>query len=199
MKVRKLRVQNPAPMFPFVAGTACGVLLSFIVTGTPRQLAKAFEIHDVPGAILLFRPSGLVGQVTDVVSGNVGFSHTAIYVGLQDEDGEPIVVDAQPGSGVHAHKLSTFEGRETVVIPLTKEETRYARRRALSYLERRIPYRGAAGGISCTEFVLACLPAAYRKHLDGFSSPNDLARAYGVDGEDAKPLAVRKLAAKLLR
>ncbi len=74
--------------------------------------------------------------------------------------------------------MCPIEERAIERIPLTRNETDYARGAAQALLNQKTPYRGRRGGLNCAEFVVACLPRKWRSDLPKNPSPNDLAKVW---------------------
>lgn len=195
------RQENPAVPLVFALGALCGSVVTFFkVGGRPIPASDFEELQEAHGAILLFAPDTVVGYALDAGSGFYGYSHAALYLGYVDEHGEPLLFDIHAGQGLHLRPLSYYGERYIAVVPLSKEDTEYARKEARKFLKNGVPFRGAPGGMSCSELVMACLPPSYRRGLEGFVSPNDMARAFGLPTRYNNPgVDSKKLRRKLLR
>lgn len=115
-----------------------------------------------------------------------------------DNDGNVLVAESFGQTGTRLHPLDSYGSRGVTVIPLDARDAAYARQRALRLIERKTPYRGQPGGLTCSEFVAECLPPALRREKDlyGFVTPNDIAEAFGVPKRERETKQLKK---KLLR
>lgn len=195
-----VRAPNPLPLLALTAGFGTGVLCGaslvfFRLGGAKLDHGEYVELEDIEGAVLLFGDDGsLVDKVIDAATGTTGICHAGLWVGLTDREGEPLFVEAWAKDGVRLVRPDHHEGREVVVIPLSAEETAYARQAALRHLHARTPYRGRRGGMTCSEFVVACLPPRLRARFDrGLVTPAELASELMKDHD------VTELKTKLLR
>ncbi len=205
--------ENPAPLLlaasAFAVGIICGTTLTFYeIGGTPLGAAEYVELEEVEGAILLFHSDdprstwdNTIARGVDLASGRYGYSHCALHCGLTDKDGDVLVAESFGQTGTRLHLLKNYGSRGVTVIPLDARDAAYARERALRLIERKTPYRGQTGGVTCSEFVVECLPPALRreKNLYGFVTPNQIAEAFGVPKRERNPAETRKLKQKLLR
>lgn len=162
----------------FAGGAMAGAASTFFgVGGRTLNHGEYVEIDDVAAAILLFGHDGSgVDEAIDIYSRRAGICHAALHVGLTDADGNPMLIESWPRTGVRLRSPDDYREREVIVVPLSADDTAYARQAALAHLHRRTPYRGRPGGLTCSEFVVACLPSRLRKMFrTGLVTPAQLA------------------------
>lgn len=175
------REQNPWVALPFLLGTITGAGLIFFKVGGSIDAQHDFkQLSDRQGGILLVAPSeNLYERGIDYTTGGQGYSHSALYLCLVDEEHNPLIVDCQHNVGVQIRPLTEFKERQVAFIPLSASDTAYARGAALARLG--LPYRGRPNGLTCSEFVATCLPPALRMQIAGkFVTPNSIAQAFKV-------------------
>lgn len=198
----EVREDNPGEVLVFVVGALCGSAFTFFAAGGgPKQPLEDFELERTDGAIVLFHPGSPAGLGVDMITGQDGYSHCALYLGHADTDGTPLLVDTYPVKGVHLHRADDYGEGEYVIIPLPTEDAAYARRKANHLLRTGAGYRGRPNGVCCSELVLECLPETYAGRFQGvgFATPNDIARAFGLSVHQVSAKTVKKLRQKLLR
>lgn len=186
--VARERQENPswlalgvAAVTAFTAGAA-GTFRG--LGGNPEAIdpGEYIELDEYEGAILLFPTADTwVGKTVDYFTGEKGFSHVALDVGLVNQEGEPLYLDSWGTEGVNLRTASFFD-REPLRYPLTPKQSAHARSVGLHLLHSRTPYRGRRGGKTCSEFVVACMPRSFVRqlHLPRDPTPNDLAMALGL-------------------
>lgn len=175
------REKNPWVALPFLLGTVTGAGLIFFKVGGSIDAQHDFrQLSDCQGGILLIAPSkSLYERGIDYTTGGNGYSHSALYLCLVDEEQHPLIVDCQHNVGVQIRPLTEFKERQIAFIPLSAADTAYARGAALARLG--LPYRGRPNGLTCSEFVATCLPPAMRMQIkDKFVTPNSIATAFKV-------------------
>ncbi len=178
-----------------LAGTLVGTAATFRgVGGNPDVEVDYVELEEYEGAILLFPATGVIGHTVDYCTGDDGYSHAALDVGLVTPEGESLWIDSWAMEGVDARPASKFD-REPVRVPLTPAQASHTRAVALHMLHEGTPYRGGSHGRTCSELVVCCIPNSMVQEykIPKNATPNELAKAFGLVGD------VRKLKNKLLR
>lgn len=179
-----------------LAGTLIGTAATFRgLGGNPTGEVDYVELEEYEGAILLFpvEGAGIVGRTVDYVTGQNGYSHAALDIGLVNQEGEPLWVDSWAMQGVAARPASQFD-RDPVRVPLSPAQASHTRAVALHMLHQGTPYRGRHNGRTCSELVVCCIPRSMVQQykLANDATPNDLAKAFGLVG-DVRPLKKRLL------
>lgn len=177
---RKRRQQNPVGSF-LVGCLAGGAFIAGTVGGEKPQELIEFDCSN--GGIILFTPTNTIERAINGATGKNGYSHAAMLLGLTDENRQMLVVDSQPTRGVKAVPLKSYHGRQIAYIPLDDRVLAHARGAALSRLGR--AYRGRPQGLTCGEFVAACMPGALQRKIKeqgNFPTPNSIAKAFNIPG-----------------
>lgn len=179
------RNRNPA-LIPFALGAVSGAgIVFFRVGGSVAAEHEFMELTDCEGGIILFKPrrKSAWERGIDFATGATGYSHCGLYLCMRDNDNNPLIVDCQSKVGVQIRGLKDFTSRQVAWIPLSSSDTAHARGAALARLG--MPYRGRPGGLTCSEFVEACMPMRIRQRIRSVSravTPNTIARAFDVKG-----------------
>jgi len=170
------------PVLEFVIGCLMGPVIVLSTIGGEREHGEVFELDDANGGIVLFTPTNVVERSINGATGRNGYSHVGMLLGLTNDGGDLLIVDSQPSHGIKASPLSRYEGRRITYIPLDDRTLAHARGGALSRLGK--PYRGRRGGLTCGEFVAACMPTRLKNKMrerSNFVTPNSIAKAFGIE------------------
>lgn len=143
-------------------------------------------------AVVLFVPDGQEGEIIDRATGRRGFSHAALDGCEVDEAGRHVLIDCQPGRGVHRRVAETYGERPRVYCYLGREDGAEAYGCARARVGEPfdpvglvVPRTGPGRGVVCSQLVADCLPARVRQRIATTPgrpiSPNDLARAFGAE------------------
>jgi hypothetical protein len=170
-----------------LAGSLIGTAATFRgIGGNPNGEVDYVELDEYEGAVLLFpaEGAGIIGRTVDYVTGQGGYSHAALDIGLVNQEGEALWVDSWAMQGVAARPVSQFD-RDPVRIPLTPAQASHTRAVALHMLHQGTPYRGGHGGRTCSELVVCCIPRsmAQQYKISTDATPNQLAEAFGLIGD----------------
>lgn len=176
---RRKRQDNPLP--EFIVGCVVGsALVLGSVGGEADQ--EVYEFETANGGIVLFTPVDVIERTINSATGKGGYSHIGMLLGLTNDSKQVLIVDSQPGRGVKAIPLKNYHGRRITYIPLDDRTLAHARGAALSRVGK--PYRGRQGGLTCGEFIYACMPRKYQaqmKEKGNFPTPNSIAKAFGIE------------------
>ena len=132
--------------------------------------------------VLVVSDGGPVGSAIDRASGGLGFSHVYIDAGHAD-----VVLDYQPGAGVHWGPRSRYEGRTVARVELGAKVGEQLYGCARSRLGQPFDVPGllfkTASMANCCGLVVGCLPPKVLEDLGGSGrpiAPNDLAVLFGA-------------------
>jgi len=178
-------------------------VLAAVSIGKQRPVASAVVRPDCAVSILLIeRDSLALSRGIDSASGGLGFSHVA-WDACESIGGVPVGIDCRPGFGVHRRPIADIlKGRRHVRIflPLLDGKEAYgcARSRVGESYDGLSLFMTTGGGrrrgTICSELVWECLPEILRSQIpipDGRPvAPNDIARAFGITGPNAKDVQV---------
>lgn len=183
-------------MIVLVAAVSCLAALSWAsaqaeVPQRPALERLALEPPREPAApvaiVLVQADTSPVSSTIDRISGGGGFSHCYLDVSHRLPDGVSLIVDYQPGAGVHYARDDAYRARGRARIELggTLGEQLWGCVRAR--LGDPFDAAGALVGRStlgtCSGLLFGCLPPALQRSLGASGrqiAPNDLARFFGA-------------------
>lgn len=128
-----------------------------------------------------------VSDAIDRISGRGGFSHCFLDLGHRTPAGAPVIVDYQPGAGVHFGELARYANRPIARVilegDLGAELWGCIRARLGDPFDAAGALLGKTTLATCSGLIWGCLPLAIKRTLGGGSrpiAPNDLARVFGA-------------------
>jgi len=176
-----------------VFGCVCGLVWSAaqsVVHEPPAELAaEPAREPAAPVTLVLVASDGSpVSSSIDAISGSLGYSHCYLDVGHVLPDGRRMIVDYQPGAGVHYAHDDAYRERAQARIVLAGELGSEIWGCVRSRLGQPFNAAGALLGQStmctCSGLIYGCLPADVRGKLTTSGrpiAPNDLARVLGAE------------------
>lgn len=145
--------------------------------------------------IVLLEPdeSSPLSKAVNQWTGGFGFSHAYLDACRVDRQGNPLVIDYQPGRGVHWARSSQYYHRRSASIVLhgrLGQEVFECVSSKLGEPFRILPLlRLRDSASNCSGLLIHCLPPSFRRFLQTQSArsclmPNDLARLFGLSPGD---------------
>lgn len=162
-------------------GALAAGAVGFLGACALARKGRRIEIQALPrctGYVVLFRPNDLLSRTVDRSTGGLGYSHAALDLCVQGEDGERLLVDCTIAKGVHIAPWTNYAGRQAALVPLELGETAEARGAARQLMGK--PWGYAPGGWTCADFVFECLPSSFGADIPRPITANGLAVALGV-------------------
>lgn len=159
-----------------------GLVVGFLAACAMGRKRRRITIEALPrctGYVVLFAPNDASSRALDRATGGLGYSHAALDLCVQAEDGSRQLVDCTILRGVHLAPWSNYAGRACAMVPLEAAETAEARGAARQLYGK--PWGYAPGGWTCADFVFECLPSAFDLEIARPVTANGLARALGVE------------------
>lgn len=178
-------------MGAFLLGATCFGLAVMVMRGggSPGVDVAAMR-EQCRISVVFFAPTRLPNMINDA-SGGEGFSHVAIDACEVDDDGDHLLIDCQPGTGVHRRLESAYGDRKRVRAWLSAAEGAELRGCARAKLGQPfdivglvVPEGSESSGVICSGLVWSCLPLRLQKMVPVPDrrpvAPNDIARAFGI-------------------
>lgn len=179
-------------MVGHLIGWACGCIVALAWSSSQVAVAGDVELEparvvDVVHVVLVSSDGSPVSSAIDRATGGGGFSHCYIDAGHRDVDGGGLIVDYQPGAGVHYAPADRYDARDQarvrLVGPAACELWGCVRSRIGQPFDAAGIVIGRATLATCSGLVASCLPPAVRGELELEGeqiSPNALARYFGA-------------------
>lgn len=176
----------------FGAGCLCALSWASVQADVPEQSELPCSEPDrLPLApvtlVLVAADDSALSQRIDEATGGLGFSHCFLDVGHRMPDGERVIVDYQPGAGVHYAHASAYGSRGRASIRLRGDVGQQVYGCVRSRIGQPFDAAGLAMGrttiATCAGLVWGCLPPAIRCSMGAPGrpiSPNDYAAHFGV-------------------
>lgn len=139
-----------------------------------------------PVAIVLVRSDGsALSDTIDRITGGGGFSHAYLDVSHRLPDGASLIVDYQPGAGVHYARDDAYRQRGRARVELGRDLGNQLWGCVRARLGDPFDAAGALVGRAtlgtCSGLLFGCLPPVLKRSLGANGrqvSPNDLARLF---------------------
>jgi hypothetical protein len=182
------------PVVCVAVGCLCALTWASAQAAVPQRPALerlALEPPREPAApvaiVLVAADVSPVSQAIDRISGGGGFSHCYLDVSHRLPDGTSLVVDYQPGAGVHYARDDAYAHRARARIQLGRslgdQIWGCVRARLGDPFDAAGALVGRATLGTCSGLLYGCLPPALQRSLGSSGrqvAPNDLARLFGA-------------------
>jgi hypothetical protein len=176
----------------FALGCLCALSWAANQAAVPEQHELPCEEPErTPAApvtlVLVASDGGQLSERIDRTTGGHGYSHCYLDVGHQLPDGERLVLDYQPGAGVHYAYASVYGDRPVARVRLLGNVGQQVYGCIRSRLGQPFDAAGLLVGrttvATCAGLVWGCLPPRVRCGIGGPGrpiSPNDYALFFGA-------------------